>query len=75
MPELRNIRPRDAIRAFERAGGQTRQGRGDHINIKMPNGQIVTLVDTREPVKVGILVGTIRKAGLTVEEFIRLLKG
>ena len=51
------------------------QGRGDHVNIKMPNGQIVTLVDTRHPVKVGILVGAIRKAGLTNEEFVRFLKG
>ncbi len=75
MPELRNVRPRDAIRAFERAGGRTSQGRGDHVNIKMPNGQIVTLVDTREPAKIGILVGVIKKAGLTVEQFVSLLKG
>ena len=75
MPELRNVRPRDAIRAFERAGGHATRGRGDHVNIKMPNGQIVTIVDTREPAKIGILIGGIRKAGLTTEEFIELLKG
>ena len=45
------------------------------MNIKMSNGQIVTVVDTREPMKVGILVGGIRKAGLTVEEFVQFLKG
>jgi predicted RNA binding protein YcfA (HicA-like mRNA interferase family) len=75
MPPFRNVRPRDAIAAFERAGGVRRGGKGDHVNIKMPNGQLVTIVNSREPVKVAILVTSIKKAGLTEEQFIRLLKG
>ena len=74
MPELRNIRPRQAIAALERAGGIRRKaGRGDHVNIKMPNGQIVTFSGTREPIKIGLLKAMLRKAGLSEDEFVRLL--
>lgn len=41
----------------------------------MPNGQLVTIVMSREAVKVSILTTAIKKAGLTVEDFVRLLKG
>lgn len=75
MPELRNVRADDAIRAFERAGGVVRRGKGDHVNIKMPNGQIVTIARTREPVKIGLLKAVLKKAGMTDEQFIELLKG
>lgn len=75
MPEFRNVRPRDAIAAFERAGGVTRSGKGSHVNIKMPNGQIITLSGTRQPIKVGLLKALIRRADLTDDEFARLLEG
>jgi len=75
MPPFRNVSPRDAIAAFVRAGGAIRGGKGDHVNIKMPNGQLVTIVNSREPVKVSILIMTIKKAGLTKDDFARLLKG
>lgn len=76
MPSLRDVRPRDAIAALERAGGIARRsGKGDHVNIKMPNGQIVTFSGTKDPIKIGLLRAMLRKAGLSQEEFLRLLKG
>jgi len=75
MPELRSVRPRQAIAALERAGGIRKSGKGDHINIKMPNGQIVTFSGVREPIKIGLLKAMLRKAGLTEAEFSRLLEG
>ena len=76
MPEFRNVRPRDAIAALERAGGVLRRGgKGDHVNIKMPNGQIVTLSGRREPIKIGLLKALLRKAGISEDEFQRLLDG
>ena len=72
-PELRGIKAADVIKAFERAGGIRKTGKGDHINIKMPNGRIITLRAKGE-VKVGRLKDAIREAGLTVEEFLELLK-
>jgi len=41
-PQLRGIKASDAIKAFEKAGGISKSGKGDHINIKMPNGRIIT---------------------------------
>jgi predicted RNA binding protein YcfA (HicA-like mRNA interferase family) len=76
MPELRNVRPRQAITALERAGEVVRKsGRGDHVNIKMPNGQIVTFSGVREPIKIGLLKAMLRKAGLSEDDFVRLLEG
>jgi predicted RNA binding protein YcfA (HicA-like mRNA interferase family) len=75
MAGLRNVRPRQAIAALERAGGVVRTGKGDHVNIKMPNGQIITFSGKREPIKIGLLKAMLRKAGLTEAEFVRLLEG
>jgi len=73
MGELRDVRPTEAIRALLAAGGIRKPGKGDHVNIKMPNGQIVTLSGVREPIKIGILKSMLRKAGLDEAEFVRLL--
>lgn len=75
MGELRDIRPKDAIAALERAGGRVRSGKGDHVNITMLNGRIITFSGRREPIKIGLLKAMLRKAGLTEEEFRRLLEG
>jgi predicted RNA binding protein YcfA (HicA-like mRNA interferase family) len=70
--ELRGIRGEEAIRAFVKAGGIRRGGKGDHVNIKMPNGRILTVPGTRE-LKIGLLKDAIKKAGLTDERFLELL--
>ena len=72
-PHLRGIEASDAIKALEKAGGIRRSGKGDHVNIKMPNGRIITL-RAKDEVKVGRLRDAIREAGLTVEEFLKLLR-
>ncbi len=51
-----------------------RRGKGDHVNIKMPNGQIVTIPISSD-LKIGLLKSAIKKAGLDYDEFIALLKG
>lgn len=70
---LIGIKPDDAIRAFERAGGivKKRHG-GSHVMIKMPNGQLLSIPD-HGAVKAGLLQAAIRKAGLTVDEFLSFL--
>ncbi|MBS3772051.1 MAG: type II toxin-antitoxin system HicA family toxin [Bacteroidales bacterium] len=70
--ELRGVKGKEAIQAFIRAGGTKRPGKGDHINIKMPNGMIITIPGKGE-LKIGLLKAAINKAGLTEEEFIKLL--
>jgi predicted RNA binding protein YcfA (HicA-like mRNA interferase family) len=73
LSRLRGIKGKEAIKAFVKAGGIERSGKGDHINVKMPNGQIVTMPSSRE-LKIGLLKAALKKAGLTEEEFLRLLK-
>ena len=51
-----------------------RQGKGDHVNIKMPNGQFITIPVSGD-LKIGLLKSAIRKAGLDDEDFLKLLKG
>ncbi len=65
---LRGIHAEQAIAAFIRAGGEERGGKGSHCNIKMPNGQIITIPRHGE-LKVGLLRAAVHRAGLTVEEF------
>ena len=73
--KLRDIAGKDAIKAFQRAGGLLLPGgKGDHTNIKMPNGQLITIPGQKE-LKTGLLMNAIKKAGLTTEEFAMLLKG
>lgn len=70
--ELRGIKGKDAIKAFISAGGIKRPGKGDHINIKMPNGMIIT-IPGRGELKIGLLKAAINKAGLKEDEFVELL--
>jgi predicted RNA binding protein YcfA (HicA-like mRNA interferase family) len=72
MTSFRNIKGKDAVRAFVRAGGRVRQGRGDHVNIKMPGGELITIPVSGE-VKIGLLKAAINSAGLSEEEFEKLL--
>jgi len=69
---LRGIKGKDAIKAFLKAGGISKIGKGDHVNIKMKNGQIITIPISKD-LKIGLLKAAIKKAGLTDEEFIKLL--
>ncbi len=73
MPGLRDIRPAEAIAALVKAGGVTRNGKGDHVNIKMPNGKIVTFSGMKDPIKTGLLRAMLRKAEVSEETFLRLI--
>jgi predicted RNA binding protein YcfA (HicA-like mRNA interferase family) len=70
--QLRGVGGEEAVKAFVKAGGIRRAGKGDHVNIKLTNGQLVTIPLHRE-LKIGLLKAAIRKAGLTEEQFLDLL--
>jgi|LSQX01.1.fsa_nt_gb predicted RNA binding protein YcfA (HicA-like mRNA interferase family) len=69
---LAGINGKKALKVFIKAGGVERKGKGDHKNVKMPNGQLVTLPQSKE-LKIGLLKSVIKKAGMTEEEFLELL--
>lgn len=72
MTSFYSVKGKDAVRALVNAGGIVRQGKGDHVNIRMPNGNLITIPVSGE-LKIGLLKAAIKKAGLTDEEFGNLL--
>ena len=72
MTSFYSVKGKDAVRAFVNAGGVVRLGKGDHVNIKMPNGQLIT-IPIKGEVKIGLLKAAIKKAGLKEEDFGKLL--
>jgi hypothetical protein len=63
MPELREIDAAAARRALERAGGISRHGKGDQFS------------SSKGPVKAGLLRAMLKKADVSVEQFLELLGG
>ena len=73
MAQLPRVSGREAIAAFERAGFTVRRRRASHIVMTRPgHPQTLSIPDHRE-VRAGTLRSLIRKAGLTVDEFVSLL--
>jgi len=73
MTKLPRISGRKAVRAFERAGWEVARQRGSHVVLTRP-GSIYTLsIPLHRVLGPGLLRDQIRKAGLTVGEFIELL--
>lgn len=76
MSGLHNLKPDRVIKAFERAGWKERGQKGSHVKLtKEGNPNILSIpVHKGKPVKQGLLRDQIAKAGLTVEEFLKLYK-
>jgi predicted RNA binding protein YcfA (HicA-like mRNA interferase family) len=74
MPELPVLKPREVIKAFRKLGWETARQRGSHI-ILTKEGNIATLsVPNHREVACGTLRSLIARAGLTVDEFIKVIK-
>jgi len=70
MPKLAGVNHLDAVRALERAGFRIlRQGK----HIVMTDGARVLTVPRHNPVNAFTMGGIIRDAGLTVDEFKKLV--
>ncbi len=70
MPRIPGINHRDAVRALEKAGFRiAREGK----HIVMTDGQRILTIPRANPVNAFTMGGIVRDAGLTVEEFKKLL--
>jgi predicted RNA binding protein YcfA (HicA-like mRNA interferase family) len=70
MPKLPGINHQDAVRALEKAGFWVlRQSR----HIVMTNGERKLLVPRHNPVNAITMGGIVRDAGLSIEDFRKLL--
>jgi predicted RNA binding protein YcfA (HicA-like mRNA interferase family) len=72
---LPSLRPRDVIRALERAGFVVVRTSGSHCRLihRQDAARAVTIPIHNEDLKRGTLRGIIAQAGLTVPQFIALL--
>ena len=74
MARLPTVSGRKAVAALERAGFEVRRQRGSHIIlVKAGKPKTLSVPDHRQ-LKPGTLRALIRKAGLTVDEIVDLLK-
>ena len=70
MPKLPGINHLDAVRALEKAGfGIVRQGK----HVVMTDGVRILTIPRHNPVNALTMGGIVRDAGLTVEDFRKLL--
>jgi predicted RNA binding protein YcfA (HicA-like mRNA interferase family) len=76
LPKLPVASGRQVIGALERAGFELLRQRGSHVTMinRKTRQSIPVPVHGRRPLRRGTLRAIIRDAGLTVEEFGRLLK-
>jgi len=74
MPPLPVITGREAVNVFLRTGWVLARQKGSHM-ILIKSGELITLsVPDHKTLDRGTLRSLIRKAGMTVDEFINLLK-
>ena len=76
MPGLHNVKLERVVKAFENAGWVNKGQKGSHVKLtKEGNHNILSIaVHKGKPVKKGLLLDQIKKAGLTVEEFFEYYK-
>ena len=76
MSRLPSVNPQDCIKALEKAGFYVSRQRGSHVQMRRDEPQPARTVPvpvSKKPLPRGTLRGTIRQAGLTVDEFVALL--
>ncbi len=71
MPKLPHISGAQAIKIFERLGFVVMRQSGSHIVLR--KGSAGCVVPNHKELKVGTLAGILRQAGVSVDEFLRVL--
>ena len=70
MPKLPGVPHRRAVKAFERAGfWVVREGK----HISMTDGERIIIIPRANPINAFTMGGIVKDAGITVEEFKKLL--
>ena len=73
MSKLGNISGKDAAKAFKNAGWQALGQVGSHLVMVKPGLRVNLSIPQHKELSIGTLRALIRNAGLTVEEFLKLL--
>jgi predicted RNA binding protein YcfA (HicA-like mRNA interferase family) len=65
----------EAVRAFERAGWIAVRQKGSHVSMTKSGSTVVVTVPIHSDIGRGLLRSLLRKAGISVDEFVAYLKG
>ena len=77
MSSLHSLKPDRVIKAFEKAGWKAKPRTGtSHVQLTKEGSPYILSIPVHKgkPIKQGLLRDQIKKAGLTVEEFLELYK-
>lgn len=75
MSQFPALKPREVIRALEKAGFVVIRIKGSHhILHNATTNRTVTVPNHRRDMKMGLLKSIIRSAGFTQDDFLKLLK-
>lgn len=74
MAELPVCSGREAIRAFQQAGWRVDRQRGSHVSLAKEGSQMVLTVPLHRELDRGLLRTLIRRAGISVDQFVALLR-
>ena len=70
--KLRDMKPDQVVRAFERAGFTLSRVAGSHYIMTRPGTSVVS-IPRHTKVKIGLLLAKIKAAGMSYDEFEELL--
>jgi predicted RNA binding protein YcfA (HicA-like mRNA interferase family) len=73
MGKLGNISGKEAAKAFEKAGWISLGQVGSHLVMVKPGVRVNLSIPQHKELSVGTLRALIRNAGMTVDEFLKLL--
>lgn len=71
MPKLPHVSGAQAVKALERLGFVVVRQSGSHIILR--KGSSGCVVPNHKEIKVGTLAGVLRQAGVSADEFLRVL--
>ena len=74
MTKLPRVSSRECVRALEKAGFQNVRQKGSHITMRRDSPFAQVVVPGNRELPVGTLRSILRSTGLSVDEFIDLLK-
>lgn len=75
MPDkIPQIRPKELIKILEKSGFELRRQTGSHAVFRHPETKNMAIVPVHaKDIKRGLLFGILRQAGISQEEFLKLL--
>lgn len=73
MGRLGNISGKEAVKAFQKAGWQPIGRVGSHVVMVKPGIRVNLSIPQHKELSIGALRALIKNAGLTVEQFLKLL--